>query len=150
MTSSTSSLTKVSIILSKPEDWDEWMLIIYTMARNGDVKDLIDPNLAAEPPQLIEPRRPTAADVKSGAAAITGLDPGEQKLYGVLREDYKYDMMKYRDRRSALSSIQDFILTRVDRQHLLVLEGKESVYQMLTALEKRLALTDKACEIDVI
>ncbi|ERF70711.1 hypothetical protein EPUS_09493 [Endocarpon pusillum Z07020] len=151
MTSSTSSMTtKVSITLTRPEDWDEWMLIVNSMARNGDVKDLINPDWPIEPPQLSEPKRPTAADIKPGAASLTELDTGEQKLFTLLREDYKYDMMRYRDRQSALSSIQDFILTRIDRQHLILLGGKETVYQMLTALKKRLAPTDRAREMDVI
>lgn len=143
-----STPSKVSITLVRPEDWDEWMLIVNSMARNGNVKDLIDPNLPTEPPQPVEPRRPTAVD--AGAASITALTADQQKVYALLRDDFKYDMMKYRDQREALKSIQDFILTRVDRQHLILLEGKETVYQMLVALKKRLAPTDRAREMDVI
>jgi hypothetical protein len=144
-----SSATKVSVVLAEPGDWDEWMLIIKAMARRGDVTEFVDLTTATEPAEPVRPVIPTFSTVKAGAASMADLDQNQQKDLSILREDFKENSRTYREKRDALKDIEQHIMTTVDRQHILYLDGADTVYQKLIALKKRLAPTDRARELDV-
>jgi hypothetical protein len=72
------------------------------------------------------------------------------------REDLKYrcevfrhELVTYRRKKEALQDIHNFILTTIARQHILYIANKDSVYQILSALKKRIAPTDRARELEV-
>ena len=84
MSSSPSTTTRVSVVLRAPEDWEELMLVVNTMARRGAVKDLIDVDLMAV--DLGKPSRPilpTYSTVKATAASMKNLDANEQKYLAI-------------------------------------------------------------------
>ena len=122
-----------------PEDWEEWMLVVNTMARRGGVMDLVDVN-AAELPEPTRPILPTYSAVKATAASMKDVDTNEQKDLTILREN--------RDKTDALKAIEQHIMAS-DRQLLLYLDGAETVHQNLLALKKRMAPTDRARKMNI-
>ena len=83
-----STTARVSVVLRAPEDWEEWMLVVNTMARRGGVMDLVDVN-AAELPEPTRPILPTYSAVKATAASMKDVDTNEQKDLTFLRENYR-------------------------------------------------------------
>jgi hypothetical protein len=53
-----SSSQKVTVILSSPDDWDEWIEVVKTQALAGKVWEYLDPS-KDEVPILQEPALPT-------------------------------------------------------------------------------------------
>ena len=143
-----STTMKTSIVLKEPADWDEWLLIIKAMARRGGVTEFVDLS-ADEPAEPTKPAIPTFSTVKRGAATLSDLNETQQKELSMLREDFKEISRTYREKRDALKDIEQHIMTTVDRQNILYLDGANTVYQKLAALRKRLAPTDRARRLDV-
>ena len=150
MASATPNVLKSSVILEKSTDWHEWMIVINLKAESGEVKELINPELTTEPAPLREPDRPKPSDIKQGVTSTTELSSDEREEFRFRRDDYKIELAKYRRQREALNSIKDFIVTSVARQHLSYLREKTTVYQMLVALKKRIAPTDRARKMELV
>jgi hypothetical protein len=144
-----SSTMKTSVVLKESVDWDEWVLIINAMAKRGDVSEYVDLTAAVEPAEPARPAIPTFSTVKPGAASLADLDPTQQRELSMLREDFKEISRTYREKRDALKDIEQHIMTTVDRQNILYLDGADTVYQKLVALKKRLAPTDRARTLEV-
>jgi hypothetical protein len=140
---------KTSVILRESADWDEWILIINAMAKRGDVREYVNLTAGNEPAEPARPAIPTFSMVEPGATSLADLDETQQKELSMLREDFKEISRTYRERRDALKDIEQHILTTVDRQNILYLDGADTVYQKLMALKKRLALTDRARTLEV-
>ena len=49
----TSTVTKSTVILDKPGDWDDWLYIVKTIARNAEILDLVGLRETAEPVALL-------------------------------------------------------------------------------------------------
>jgi hypothetical protein len=95
MNPSIPTVLKSSIILEKPADWHEWMIVINLKAKSGKVKQLIDPDLTTEPIPLKEPKRPKSSDIKEGVTTTVALTAAEREEYRFRREDYKIELMRY-------------------------------------------------------
>jgi Reverse transcriptase (RNA-dependent DNA polymerase) len=149
MASSTTTIMKTSVILRESADWDEWILIINAMAKRGDVSEYVNLTAANEPAEPVRPAIPTFLMIEPDAASLGDLDETQQKELSMLREDFKEISRTYREKRDALKDIEQHILTTVDRQNILYLDGADTVYQKLVALKKRLAPTDRARTLEV-
>ena len=74
MTTTTES--KVNVILDKPSDWLQWFFIIQDIAKTNEVWEYIDPATKKDDlPKLEPPSRPTPVDVLPTAISIAKLDP---------------------------------------------------------------------------
>jgi hypothetical protein len=144
-----SSTMKTSVVLKESVDWDEWVLIINAMAKRGDVSEYVDFTAAVEPAVPLRPAIPTFPTVKPGAASLADLDQTQQRDLSMLREDFKEISPTYREQRDALKDIEQHIMTTVDRQNILYLDGADTVYQKLVGLKKRLAPTNRARTLEV-
>jgi hypothetical protein len=81
--------------------------------------------------------------IKLDAISSTDLSIEEQRDLAILREDHKKKMRTYRKKIEILKNLNIFILTSVDRFNLLYLKDQKSIYQKLSTLKKRLALTNR-------
>jgi hypothetical protein len=144
-----SSTTKTSVVLKESADWDEWILIVNAMARRGGVTEYVNFTATTEPAEPVRPAIPTFSTVKPGAASLAALDETQQKELLMLREDFKEISRTYREKRDALKDMEQHIMTTVDRQNILYLDGADTVYQKLMALKKRLVPTDRARTLEV-
>jgi hypothetical protein len=76
------SLTKTVVILDKPSDWHEWILIINKKARDAKIEKLVDIDALKVLKALEEPEEPLVSAVNEDAMTIYDLKaPSKQKLY---------------------------------------------------------------------
>jgi len=88
MTTSTES--KINLILDKPSDWIQWFFIIQDTAKTNKVWQYIDPSKIKDKlPTLEPPKRPTPKDVLPTATSIANLDPNQLTAYNQLYAKYK-------------------------------------------------------------
>jgi hypothetical protein len=77
-----SSLTKTVVILDKPSDWHEWILIINKKAQDAKIEKLVDINALKTLKALEEPEEPLVSAVNENITTIYNLKaPSKQKLY---------------------------------------------------------------------
>ncbi len=101
-------------------------------------------DLEEEPSILKKPSDPTPRDVNPTAISVTELNRDQIKMYKLLREEYKNKLSDYKEKRAALSDLQKFIMETISRSNLAFIIGLDTVYDVLKALQKRLAPIDRA------
>ena len=88
MSYSDASLTRVTVILDKPADWESWFQLRREKAVIDGIWKYHDISKSKnELPKLVEPAKPLPSDVKAGAATASQLDAREQALYRDLLHD---------------------------------------------------------------
>ncbi len=137
---------KTNVILKKLDDWDEWIMIVKTMIRRDDVERYV--NLIKI--ESIEFHFSIFFTIKIDAINSTDLSIDEQRDLAILREDFKNQMRRYRKRIDALKNLNIFILISVDRFNFIYLRDQKTIHQKLSALKKRLVLTNRVRKLEMI
>ena len=120
------SSQKTVVVLKEPGDWDEWILIVESMAKRGGIEQYVD--LAKpEPDEPIRPITPTFSSMKAGAVSSEDLTEGQRRDLILRREDHREDLRTYREKTEALKNLEAYILTTVDRTNFLYLRGQDSI-----------------------
>jgi hypothetical protein len=140
---------KTNVILKKLDDWDEWIMIVKTMIRRDDVEQYVN-LIKIESVELIEFDLFIFFTIKIDAINSTDLSIDEQRDLAILREDYKNQMRRYRERIDALKNLNIFILTSVDRFNLIYLRDQKTIHQKLSILKKRLASTNRVRRLEIV
>ena len=83
------SSSKLTVILSTSQQWDDWLFLILGRAERLHVRQLVDPSQTAKPQGLQEPERPTLSES----------DPTEIQIraYQAKRTVYKDNLSAYRE-----------------------------------------------------
>ena len=145
------SPTKTSVILDKPSDWDEWLFLIKEKAVTNDVWQYSNPTLREEPTLPSKPTRPVPSDVKAGVTTIQDLTPDDRQTLQYLRDDYKSEEKEYLLLSKGIKEINNLVCTTISRTNLtFILQNCDTPYQKLKALQRRLAPTDRARELELV
>ena len=141
---------RVAIILNGPNDWDEWLEVIKTKAVGGRIWEFVDPRTNKdELPTLRRPTIPSAKDVNSEKSTLSQLTDDEKDELKLQRYDYKHQLALYERQDAALASLRSFIQETISRTFLPYTFKCDTTYDMLVALRKRVAPTDKAQKIEL-
>ena len=144
MTSSTKP-----VVLDQPSNWESWLYVIKTIADSGDIWKYIDPDLDTEPEIPQRPRKPSVRDVDPGKISILDLDGEEKETYKLLMTEYREDLAIAKQVLDTIQAVRSHIVTTVSTTNIVYIKDKTSVYQILTALKKRLAPTDYARKLEL-
>ena len=150
MSTSQGSAQRVAIILNGPNDWNEWLEVIRTKAIGGKIWEFVDPSKDKDSlPILREPSVPMAKDVNPEAATISALSDDEKEELKLLRFNYKHKLSVYERQDTALASLRTYIQETISRTFLPYTFKGDTVYDILVALKKRVAPTDKARKVEL-
>jgi hypothetical protein len=145
------SPAKVSVILDKPSDWNEWMFLVKQRAQLVEVWQYANPELEEAPTKPKRPQRPEPSDVKPEALTIGELTDQERQTLLIFRDDYKIQEKEYQLLTKGLRELDNMICTTISRTNLtFILRNCDTPYAKLKALQKRLAPTDRARELELI
>ena len=103
------SPNRTSIILTGPNDWDEWLEVVKTKAEAGKVWKYVDPSKPKDEETLTRPEVPKAKDVNPAKSTISELTPDELDELKLLRYDFKHQLQLYERQDAALSTLKSFI-----------------------------------------
>jgi hypothetical protein len=139
-TESTGLVTKATVILEKPSDWQEWLFLRRDKATLNGIWEYCDPDKSQdELKKLIEPVRPTPATVAEGVRLRSKLTQEQRLDYQDLLEAWEYDQKTYLHRQKALNELTSEIAQTTARSNLYLLEGKLTAYERLKALKEHLS-----------
>src|SRR5947209_18204722 len=100
------SAQKVTVIIDGTNTWHDWLEVIKTKARAGEVWEYVDPSLAADQvEQLVAPRKPKPSDIKAGAVSPIDLNDDELKKLLQLQLTVKPELKEYELKRKALNEM---------------------------------------------
>jgi len=140
MTTSTES--KINLILDKPSDWIQWFFIIQDTAKTNKVWQYVDPSKKkGELPKLEPPNRPTPRDVLPTATSIAQLDQNQFAVYSQLYAEYKDDLRIHQKQEQAINNISNYIVRSTSVAYLPLTDGLDTVHERLQALKTALAPT---------
>jgi hypothetical protein len=117
--------------------------MIRRLADAKEVLEFVDIDADTQPVQPQRPVEPEYTDVKPGAAAWIALSADEKEQYRFLTQKYRMKLDLYKEQKTALNELQDFIYNIVAAHLAPLMDGLSTVYDILQALKKRLALTDR-------
>jgi len=146
-----SNTQRVTIILNGPNDWSEWIEIVKTKAKAGEIWEFVDPSTVKTAlPAFNEPTLPRPANVNPAKTTISNLDADEKEELQVLRQDYKQKSRRYEQQRAALGNLRIHIQETISRTYLPYTFNCETPHDMLTALKQRAAPTDRARKMELV
>src|SRR5205809_3282491 len=118
MSSSSQSALPVTIILSSPSDWDEWLAVVKSKALMAEIWRFIDPSTDKQQlPILEEPAMPTSTTVNPTKGPYAELDATETMQYKALLANYKRKVSKHDQQAIALRGMCTFIQGTIARNY---------------------------------
>lgn len=144
------SPVRTTIILSSSGDWDEWLEVVKTKAEAGKIWEYVDPSKAKDELKVLsKPEVPRAKDVNPAKTTVANLSDDELDELKLLRYDFKHQLQLYERQDAALFTLKTFIQETISRTFLSYTFKKESTYDVLVALRKRVAPTDRARKLEL-
>jgi hypothetical protein len=148
--SNTQMPQRVAVILNGPMDWDEWLEVVKTKSVGGKIWDFVNPNTNKdELPILEKPMIPSAKDVNPLKTVLSQLTDDEKDKLKLLRYDFKHQPTLYERQDAALASLRLFIQETISRTFLPYTFNCNTPYDILVALRRRIAPTDKARKLEL-
>lgn len=133
-------VTRVTVILDKPADWEPWFQLRREKALIDGIwkyHDISKPK--DELPKLEEPVRPLPSDVRAGATAISQLDAIQQGMLRDLLQDWRQDRTEYMKTRQKEGELLLDISRTIATRHLYLINGKDEIYDRLITIKKHFA-----------
>jgi hypothetical protein len=143
------TIQKMPLLLEGPKDWDEWYEIVRSSAQARGVFQLVNINAATQPMQPTRPAEPLYQDIKQSATSYTALDDKEKDHYKVLLTEYRNRLARFDKEQAALIDILNHIQNTVARGLRTYMYGLDTPFEILKALKKRLAPTDRARRLEL-
>jgi len=139
------SVTVSTVILTSPNNWDEWLEVIKSKANTNHIWKYVDPSTPKDAlPKLEEPVQASPKDVNSQKTKLLELDEDKKKELHMLQSDYKDNLKLYRKQQSALNTLRTQIQSSVSRSYLIYTFKCNTTYDILVSLKQRIAPSNKA------
>jgi hypothetical protein len=117
----------------------------------ADIWKFIDPSTSSnELPMPTKAPLPLPTDINLNKTLISELTTEEHEELKTRREERKDHNREYDKHCLALESLSNLIYKSVSRSYYTYLLEKYTIYDMLTALKQRIALTDRARQIEYL
>ena len=148
---STQAPQKTTVILSGPNDWDEWLEVVKTKAMGGEIWQYVDPKVSKDTlPPFTEPQLPLPGNVNPQARTVSALSEDEKEELKALRQLHKRQLAVYDRQKIAMATLRIFIQETITRTYLRYTFECDTSYEMLTSLKKRVAPTDQARKTELL
>jgi hypothetical protein len=108
--SSLSSVQRTTIILTGPNDWDEWLEVIKTKAEAGKIWEYVNPAVPKESLKVLtRPEVPKPKDINPQKNTVAELTDDELDELKLLRYDFKHQLQLYERQDVALSTLKALV-----------------------------------------
>ncbi|KAI2476014.1 hypothetical protein Ptr902_12653 [Pyrenophora tritici-repentis] len=142
MSLSEAGVTRVTVILDKPADWESWFQLRREKAVVDGIWKYCDISKPKnELPKLIEPTKPLPSAVIARATSISQLNAGQQAIYSDLLHDWRFERAEYMNAKRREGELLMEISRTIATRHLYLINGKDEIYDRLIALKQQLAPT---------
>jgi predicted DNA-binding protein (UPF0251 family) len=145
-------VTKTSTILTKPDDWELWLLVKRDIAERHDIWEYVDPSRSTdELPQLKHEKpkqKPLWKFKRTQLSAeeredinIKDLTDQELSVYKTWKEEHKSEAAVWQRKQNAVKDLNIKIIRTVKTKHLSLIINCQDLYSQLTTLKKHFSLS---------
>ena len=108
-----------SVLLGKPEDWDDWYYMVKTNAIGLGIWDNINPDLL-EPQQLVRPQPPTIESIRpeNQEPDNSTFSEFEKLQLQILLETYREDLRVFNRKQKALDETPISLINTIQVHNL--------------------------------
>ncbi|KAF1935520.1 hypothetical protein EJ02DRAFT_312458, partial [Clathrospora elynae] len=139
-TESSGLITKATVILEKPLDWQEWLFLRRNKATLNGIWEYCNPDTSLdELKKLVEPIRPMPASVAEGVMLRSKLTQEQRLDYQDMLDTWELEYKTFLQRQKALNKLTSEIAQTTAQSNLYLLEGKSTAYEWLKALKEHLS-----------
>lgn len=142
-------MTKTSVVLSKPDDWEKWLFVRKDTADRDGLWPYVNPGLLTEELKKLQDEKPQEKPVwkfkktrvskeEQDNIDIEDLTAEEISVYNVWAKKYERDEARWLQKEKALRSFNSEIARTVDVRHLDLIVDCSDPYSRLTTLKKHL------------
>ncbi|KAF1358630.1 hypothetical protein EJ07DRAFT_122847, partial [Lizonia empirigonia] len=141
-------VTKASIILSKPDDWETWLFVMKDVADRGSLWPYVNPSLSVDELGNLENEKPQEKPVWKFKKQIPSegreeidiedLSPEEISAYNTWARKFEREESRWLRREKAMRDLNTEITRTVNVRHLHLIVNCPDPYSRLTTLKKHL------------
>jgi hypothetical protein len=135
------TITKETVVLGSPKDWEAWILIVKALA--ADSWPYIDPS-SATVTTLDVPEQPRPSDF--GGTNTSNIDPDQRAHWIEFNNLYHRSLKDYERKKARIDKAEEYIITHIDKSYLFQKANYDTLRDFLVSLKKALAPSDSTRE----
>ena len=126
------------IILTNPEDWDQWISQVITIS-NEDLWPHFNPENQCIPSDAValrtRPNEPNIDAINAYANEYLELTPEQQRVYENARRFYDQDLEQYQKQQQNIREVRTHIRSTVSKQKQFILDPELDIFDWLSLLK---------------
>ncbi|KAF2625669.1 hypothetical protein BU25DRAFT_345414, partial [Macroventuria anomochaeta] len=142
-------VTKMSVTLSKPDDWEKWLFVRKDTADRDGLWPYVNPGLSGEELKQLQDEKPQEKPVwkfkkirvseeEQEDVDIEDLSAEEMSVYSMWTRKFERKEVQWLQKEKALRSFNSEIARTIDVKHLDLIINCTDPYSRLTTLKKHL------------
>ncbi|KAF2023385.1 hypothetical protein EK21DRAFT_81065, partial [Setomelanomma holmii] len=134
-------ITKATVILERPSDWQRWLFLRKDSAERNDLWQYVDPSLNAEQVRRIEQEKPQEKEVEEFYTGAPRADDEEITILDLSEKDvsrYKLWLKVFTRKEKALREFNHEISRTIASGHIHLISDCSTPYDRLRELKKYL------------
>jgi hypothetical protein len=141
-------ITKTTVILEKPADWQRWLFLRKDSAERHDLWQYIDPSLKTEQVKKVEQEKPKKKEIQEFYTGPPRTDDEEVTILDLLEKDVsQYELWlkvhtrkeaQWSKKEKALKEFNHEVSRTIASRHIHLISDWSTPYDRLRALKKHL------------
>ncbi|KAF2622834.1 hypothetical protein BU25DRAFT_434539 [Macroventuria anomochaeta] len=140
-------VTKTSVILSKPDDWEKWFFVRKNTANRDGMWPYVNPGLSGEEFKQLQHEKPQERPIwrfknkklsEKQDVDIEDLSAEEVSVHSMWARKFEREEARWLQKEKALKEFKAEIARTIDVKHLDLIVNCTDLYSRLTTLKKHL------------
>jgi hypothetical protein len=149
-------ITRTTVILEKPADWEEWIFLRKDSANRHHLWSMVNPDLdetaleELEEPAVVEPEQYHTARATDTGVVMRDMTTEEFQRYQQAEKNYDRALARYTITRKALNDFTQEIGRTISRRHIHLIQSDNTAYARLKKLKKHLCPSTAERELQLL
>ncbi|KAI1673246.1 hypothetical protein L13192_04105 [Pyrenophora tritici-repentis] len=149
-------ITRTTVILEKPADWEEWIFLRKDSADRHHLWSMVNPDLdetaleKLEEPAAVEPEQYHDETEEDTGVVLKDMTTEEFQRYQQAERNYDRALARHTIKRKALNDFTQEIGRTISRRHIHLIQSDDTAYARLKRLKKHLCPSTAERELQLI
>ncbi|KAF1924277.1 uncharacterized protein M421DRAFT_424916 [Didymella exigua CBS 183.55] len=149
-------LTRMTVILDKPVDWEEWIFLRKDSADTHHLWSMVNPDLddaaleKLKEPAAVEPEQYHEETEEDTGVVLKDMTTEEFQRYQRADRNYDRALARYTIKRKALNDFTQEIGQTISRRHIHLIQSDNTAYARLKRLKKHFCPSTAERELQLI
>ena len=149
-------ITRTTVILEKPTDWEEWIFLRKDSAERHHIWSMVNPDLdetaleKLEEPAAVEPEQYHDETDEDTGVVLRDMTTEEFQRYQQAERNCDRALARYTIKRKALDDFTQEIGRTISRRHIHLIQSDDTAYGQLKKLRKHLCPSTAERELQLI